>query len=86
MDLSDISGDRRQPKQYYIDKPIFQGARNGVIQCHAEGCDWTFAGPRPLLKEAWNDHYRMNHAQEIGRAEIKPELRDTLWLPTAFSG
>lgn len=84
--MFDISGDRKQPKQYYIDKPIFQGAQNSMIQCHVDDCDWTFAGPRPILKEAWNDHYRMNHSQEIGKAEIKKDLRENLWLPTAFRG
>lgn len=84
MNLPDISGDRKQPKQFYIQQPIFEGARNAVIECKAEGCMWTLAGPRPTLKKAWNEHYRMNHSQEIGRVEIKANLRNSLWLPLSL--
>ena len=67
------------PKQYYISQPIFEGAQNAVIECGI--CDWHFAGPRPTLKEAWNEHYRMNHVQEVGIARIDRELRKSIWLP-----
>jgi hypothetical protein len=69
----------KEPKQYYISQPIFEGARNAVIECQA--CDWSLAGPRSTLKEAWNQHYRMYHSQETGVVEIKKNLRDQLWLP-----
>jgi hypothetical protein len=81
LNLSDISGDRAQPKQFYIQQPIFEGARNAVIECQVEGCDWTLTGPRNILKKAWNEHYRMYHSQEIGKVAIKGDLRDSLWLP-----
>ena len=69
------------PPQYYIDKPIFRGQQNGLIDCQVRECDWSFAGPRPLLKEAWNEHYRMNHSEEIGVMHVHKEMRQQLWLP-----
>lgn len=74
--------DRAEPKQYYIDKPIFQGAQNAVVECRVPGCEWHLAGLRPTLKEAWNAHYRMFHSQETGVMEIRKNLRDQIWLPS----
>ena len=74
--------DREQPKQYYIDKPIFEGAKNAVVECKVEGCEWHFAGPREQLKDVWNAHYRMYHSQETGIMEIRKSLRDSIWLPS----
>lgn len=71
------------PPQYYIPKPIFQGQANGLIECQAEGCSWDFAGPRDVLKEAWNQHYRINHSEEIGVVHIHKKLRAEIWLPTS---
>ena len=67
------------PPQFYIAKPIFEGAKNSVIECKL--CGWHFGGPRPDLKEAWNEHYRMHHSQEVGEAHIHRQPREELWLP-----
>lgn len=69
------------PPQYEIEKPIFQGAANAFIDCKIEGCDWSLFGKREVLRHAWNEHYRMNHSQEIGVVQINRNLREQLWLP-----
>ena len=71
------------PPQYLIDKPIFQGARNGVVSCQVGDCTWDFAGPRDTLKHAWNEHYRMNHSQDVGVVYVNQNLRQSLWLPAS---
>jgi hypothetical protein len=69
------------PPQYAIEKPIFQGAQNAFVTCQVEGCEWSLFGTRSTLKDAWNEHYRMNHSQEVGTVYINKELREDLWLP-----
>lgn len=73
---------RQHPKQFYLSQPIFEGAQNAMIECQVGDCDWSLTGPRPILKKAWNEHYRMYHSQEVGRVAIKRLQRDELWLPT----
>jgi hypothetical protein len=67
------------PPQYSITKPIFQGQRNAVLDCTL--CDWSLAGPREVLGHAWNEHYRINHSQEIGVVNVHNHLRQTIWMP-----
>lgn len=72
----------RNPKQFHIDKPIFRGALNAVIRCSVEGCGWNAAGPKGELGKAWNEHYRLNHSQEVGVAQVDKQFRDRIWTPT----
>jgi hypothetical protein len=70
------------PPQYRLEKPIFQGAQNAFIDCQVDDCDWSFFGKRDTLKAAWNEHYRMNHSQQVGAVLVHKQLREPLWLPT----
>lgn len=58
----------KEPPQFYTEKPIFMGAKNAILNCAVEGCDFVFVGPRGMFQQAWNEHWRMNHSQEIGIA------------------
>ena len=69
------------PPQYAVDKPIFQGAQTAVMRCQVDGCGWNACGPKSDLKHAWNEHYRMNHTQEVGVTLVDKQLRQEIWLP-----
>jgi hypothetical protein len=70
----------RNPKQFFTDKPIFAGQRNGLITCSV--CGWDCAGPRSNLKFAWNEHWRMNHSQEVAPVFIREAQQQQIIIPT----
>lgn len=62
-----MADQRSNPPQHYIEKPIFAGARAGLMQCASgDDCDWVFFGPREKFQAAWTEHWRLAHSEEVG--------------------
>lgn len=65
------------PPQFFTEKPVFQGAKNTVVECN--DCGWVWAGPRSYVRYAWNEHWRAEHSQHdepikllINPAHLRP--------------
>lgn len=53
---------RLPPKPTHTTGNPFDALGDVVADCGVEGCGWHAMGPRPLVKKAWDEHYRQHHA------------------------
>ena len=42
----------------------FEADGDVVVDCDVPGCGWHAMGARPLVKRAWDEHYRAHHGSD----------------------